>query len=178
MGFARPHWLLFCLMLALTPLAPASGQFGSLFGTSSKVPTIKVEELSKLLEQQQQAEEKAKQEGQPVPEPNFVVVDVRSEPEVNVSVIPGAITKKAYEENRDDYAGRVVIPYCTIGGRSGRYAQQLADSDVPVKNFKGSILEWVNHQLPLVTLEGKPTNRVHIYSDRYKIPEKYEAVTK
>lgn len=154
----------------------ASAQFGGLFG-GPKVKTIETAELSKMLQQQQQAAAKAKEQGTESPQPDFVVVDVRSDAEVNVSVIPGAITKAQYEKNRKQYQGRLVIPYCTVGGRSGAYAKQLAKAGVKVKNYQGSILKWVDAGLPVVTLDGQTTNRVHTYSDRYRIPAKYEQVT-
>jgi len=106
-----------------------------------------------------------------------VLVDVRSEMEINVSVIPGAITEAMYEQNVAKYRDKLVISYCTVGGRSGTYAKQLADKGVKVKNYQGSILKWVDAGLPLVTLDGEPTNRIHTYSDRYKIPAEYEQVT-
>ena len=154
----------------------ASAQFGGLFG-GPKVDTIKTADLHKMLQQQQQAEITAKESGASAPQANFVVVDVRSNAETSVSVIPGAITKTQYEKKRRQYQGRLVIPYCTVGGRSGAYAKQLAKAGVKVKNYQGSILKWVDAGLPVVTLDGKPTNRVHTYSDRYRIPAKYEQVT-
>jgi rhodanese-related sulfurtransferase len=153
-----------------------SAQFGGLFG-GPKVDTINTADLHKMLQQQQRAGIKAKESGANAPKAKFVLVDVRSNAEVNVSVIPGAITKAQYEKNRQQYLGRLVIPYCTVGGRSGAYAKQLAEAGVQVKNYQGSILKWVDAGLPVVTLEGKPTNRVHTYSDRYRIPAKYEQVT-
>jgi rhodanese-related sulfurtransferase len=159
------------LLLACTLLLPSQllyGQFESLFGP--KIDTISTSELGKLLEPL-----KGKKPGQ---ESNFVLVDVRSDEEVAVSVIPGAITKKQFERDKDKYAGKLVIPYCTVGGRSAKYAEQLVKQGARVKNYKGSILEWVKAEKPLITLDDQPTNRVHIYSDRYKIPAKYEPVTK
>jgi rhodanese-related sulfurtransferase len=153
----------------------ASAQFGGLFG--AKVETIETAELAKMLQVQQQAEADAKASGKESPKSDFVVVDVRSDAEINVSVIPGAITKAQYEKNVQQYEDRMVIPYCTVGGRSGAYAKKLKSSGVKVKNYEGSILKWVEAELPLVTLDGKPTNRVHTYSDRYKIPAIYEQVT-
>lgn len=163
-------------LLASFHAPDALAQFGGLFG-GPKVETIETADLHKMLEGNQQAEAKAKESGTNPPLPNFVVVDVRSDAEVNVLVIPGAITKAQYEKSKGQYAGRVVIAYCTVGGRSGAYAKQLASSGVKVKNYQGSILKWVDAGLPLVTLDGKPTNRVHTYSDRYRIPATYEQVT-
>jgi rhodanese-related sulfurtransferase len=172
------HGLSFIVLALVSHLnaSVASAQFG-VFSRGPKVETIETAALHKMLQQQQQSEAKAKQSGADVPQANFVVVDVRSDAEVNVSVIPGAITKAQYEENRQQYHGRLIIPYCTVGGRSGAYAKKLAKAGVKVKNYQGSILKWVDAGLPVVRLDGRPTNRVHTYSDRYRIPAKYEQVT-
>ncbi|NND96687.1 MAG: rhodanese-like domain-containing protein [Pirellulaceae bacterium] len=147
------------------------------FFSRSKVETISTTDLHAILEKQLQIEADAKQAGKEVPQADFVVVDVRSAAEVNVSIIPGAITKAEHEKNRQRFQDRTVIPYCTVGGRSGAYAKQLAKNGVKVKNYEGSILKWVAAELPLVTLKGEPTNRVHTYSNRYRVPAKYEQVT-
>ena len=152
-------------------------QFGKLFGGGPKVDVIHTTELKNLLDRQEQAETKAKKAGTAVPKAGFVLVDVRSVAEINVSIIPGAITKADFEKDREQYRGRTVIPYCTVGVRSGTYARQLAASGMKVRNYKGSILEWVGAELPLVTLDGQPTNRVHTYSNRYRVPSKYQQVT-
>ncbi|QDV70467.1 hypothetical protein Poly24_41910 [Rosistilla carotiformis] len=170
--------LIVSLMLLAFDAPSASAQLSNLFGFGPKVPTISTAELNQELAAQRDAEAKSLAAGTDAPVPRFVVVDVRSEAEVNVSVIPGAITKAEYEKNRQQYQGRTVISYCTVGGRSGKYAAQLAKEGVDVKNYKGSILKWVDAKLPLVTLEGQPTNRVHTYSDRYSVPAEYEQVTK
>jgi rhodanese-related sulfurtransferase len=174
------HRWIGCVALALLCFlkADAQAQFESLFGGGPKVETIGTEELRSLLERQQKAEAKAEQSGDEALPADFVLVDVRSDAEVNVSMIPGAITKAEYEKNPKKYAGRTVIPYCTVGGRSGAYATKLAKNDIKVKNYKGSILQWAEAGLPFVTPEGKQTNRVHTYSDRYRIPAKYEQVTR
>ncbi|WP_144054649.1 rhodanese-like domain-containing protein [Rhodopirellula europaea] len=170
--------MLVAITIVLASPDNASAQLGGLFGGGPKVETIETAALVKMLGDQRKAEAKAKESGSRVPQADFVVVDVRSDAEVNVSVIPGAITKAQFEKNRTQYAGRLVIPYCTVGGRSGAYAKQLAKDGLKVKNYQGSILKWVDAGLPLVTMKGEPTNRVHTYSDRYRVPSKYEQVTK
>lgn len=168
---------IFVAFIAANP-NDALAQFGGLFGGSLKVKAIETNALAKMFRDQREVEAKAKAASAEAPVADFVVVDVRSDAEVNVSVIPGAITKAQYEKNRDQYNGRLVIPYCTVGGRSGAYAKQLAKDGVRVKNYTGSILKWVDAGLPLVTLNGEPTNRVHTYSDRYRIPAEYEQVSR
>lgn len=156
----------------------AKAQFGGFFGGGSKAETIETHQLQELLTERQKLIDAAKESGEEAPDSDFVVVDVRSDNEVQVSVIPGAITKAQYEKDATKYQGKLVIPYCTVGGRSGAYAKQLAGKNIKVKNYQGSILKWIDAGLPLVTLDGEPTNRVHTYSDRYRIPDKYEQVTK
>ncbi|KAA1258698.1 molybdopterin biosynthesis protein MoeB [Rubripirellula obstinata] len=157
--------------------SPVQAQFGSWFG-GPKVETIDTAQLQKMLAENQTKIDEAKAADAKLPEPDFVVVDVRSDKEINVSIIPGAISKAQYEKDSAKYQDKLVIPYCTVGGRSGAYARELAGKGVNVKNYKGSILKWVDAGLPLITPEGQPTNRVHTYSDRYRIPAKYEQVTK
>ena len=153
-------------------------QLGALFDSGPAIETIGTESLNTLLADRRRRIERAKMSGKVVEQADFVVVDVRSQKEVQVSVIPGAITQEMFEKTRDDYRGRLVIPYCTVGGRSRAYAKQLARKGVRVKNYQGSILKWVANGLPLVTLQGEPTQRVHTYSDRYTVPAQYEQVTK
>tara|TARA_R110002049_G_scaffold182485_2_gene350365 strand:- start:106479 stop:107012 length:534 start_codon:yes stop_codon:yes gene_type:complete len=175
----KRHWIIAVVILVVgtcqTPRANA--QLSSLFG-GPKIDTIKTSELSERLVAQQKADSRAKRTGTEAPNPDFVLVDVRTDAETAVSVIPGAITKSQYEKDRERYQGRTVIPYCTVGGRSGAYAKQLAKEGIKVQNYQGSILQWIEAGLPLVTLDGKATNRVHTYSDRYRVPAKYEQVTK
>ncbi|MCC6507533.1 MAG: rhodanese-like domain-containing protein, partial [Pirellulaceae bacterium] len=83
-----------------------------------------------------------------------------------------------FEANRDKYAGRTVIPYCAVGGRCSTYAAKLADQGLQVKNYKGSMLDWVISELPLVTPDGTPTDRVFAFGPNHKIPGKYKQVRK
>jgi rhodanese-related sulfurtransferase len=149
----------------------------SLRGTEpTAVSEVNVEQLQKLQTDQKAAEREAVAQGNQKPAPSFVVVDVRSSKEYAVSVIPGAITKDQFEKNPAQFRGRTVIAYCLIGHRSGQYAQKLADRGFTAMNFKGSILAWCQAKLPLVTLRGEDTNRVHTYSSKFKVPAKYKAV--
>ena len=104
-----------------------------------------------------------------------VIVDVRDKAETDVSVIPGAITKSEFEKNSRQHQGKVVIAYCTVGHRSGVYGKKLASQGWQAFNYKGSILDWCENQLPLISLNGKETNRVHTYSSKYKVAKGYEA---
>ena len=107
---------------------------------------------------------------------HFVVVDVRSKAETDVSMIPGAITKSEFEESLSQHQGKTVIVYCTVGVRSGKYAAKLNQQGWEAWNYKGSILDWCQRELLLNTRDGKKTNQVHTYSARYSVPQNYVAV--
>ncbi len=105
---------------------------------------------------------------------SIVLVDVRSDTETKVSLIPGAITKAQFEADRKKYEGKTVVCYCLSGGRSSKYVKQLKSKDTPAVDLKGSILGWCEALQPLSTPDGKPTNRVNVYGN--KVPDKYESV--
>jgi len=148
-------WVTALAIALLAPLASAQGIFGP------GVPTITLEEIRE-----------AEEQGEKV-----VFVDVRSEEEMAVSMLPGAITRREYERNPKAYENARIVPYCTVGARSGKYTRELRERGVSAVNYRGSILDWVEHGEPLVTPEGKPTKRVHTYSDRFSVPEPYIPVT-
>jgi len=106
----------------------------------------------------------------------FIVVDVRSKAETDVSVIPGAITEATFEQTANQHEGKMVIAYCTVGVRSQAYADQLKRNGWDAWNYKGSIIDWCKNQLPLTTESGEKTNRVHTYNSQYTVPTEYEAV--
>ena len=108
-------------------------------------------------------------------EDHFVIVDVRSQAETEVSMIPGALTKSEFEDSINHHQGKLVIAYCTIGVRSGRYASDLIRKGWKARNYRGSILDWCDHNSPL-THNGEVTNLVHTYSQRYSVNKNYVAV--
>ncbi|MGD9721438.1 MAG: rhodanese-like domain-containing protein [Pirellulales bacterium] len=106
----------------------------------------------------------------------LVIVDVRPKEERDVSMIPNAVSEDWFEEHRDQYRDKLVVTYCTIGARSGKYAEALQQEGFDVLNLSGSILAWAHEGRPLIA-KGGPTNRVHVYSaDWNLLPAGYEAV--
>jgi rhodanese-related sulfurtransferase len=157
---------LFCVVFT----TPALAQFAGLFGTD--VPTIGVDELVAALRDSNTGTGELADERRAV-----LLVDVRSPRETGVSIIPGAVTRDAYERNAAAYEGYLVVPYCTVGVRSERYTRALRKKGVDAVNFEGSIMAWVEAGLPLVTLSGEPTRRVHTWSRRFSVPADYVQVT-
>lgn len=108
---------------------------------------------------------------------SIVLIDVRPEKERTVSVIPGSITPEEFDENRSKYQGMQPVSYCTVGYRSAAFAKKMKDRGIEVQNFNGSILSWCQAGQKLQTLDGKPTNRVHVYGRKWNLlPEGYEGV--
>jgi sodium/bile acid cotransporter 7 len=110
-------------------------------------------------------------------EQSVVLVDVRSPKEQAVSMLPGAIPQATFEQERDRLPDMPIVAYCTIGYRSGLFAQRLQQQGVPVRNLRGSILAWTHAGGNLMDASGQPTRKLHVYSKRWDlIASGYEAV--
>lgn len=107
-----------------------------------------------------------------------VVVDVRTPKERAVSMIPGAISEEEFAAQKEEFRDRPVIAHCTIGYRSGIFAEGLAADGFTTYNLAGSILAWVHAGYPVVDpVTGEAIKRVHTYGPEWNLlPEDYEAV--
>ena len=167
---------LFCVLTG----AAAWAQFSGLF--SGGVPVIEVSELTAAFEEPATRDSRRVELDTPAPKAAdddakpLLPLDVRSEEEIAVSVIPGAITRAEYEADPGRYAGYRLVPYCTVGYRSRQYTETLLDEGVDAVNFEGSIIAWVEAGQPLETLDGEGTNRVHTWSSRFTVPDSYVQV--
>eukprot|EP00898_Chlorokybus_atmophyticus_P002204 jgi/Chlat1/2985/Chrsp2S08917 len=95
-----------------------------------------------------------------------------------VSVIPGALHKEEFEAKKDSYKEGIIVLYCTIGLRSGKYAAALRAQGFDARNLKGSILSWT-HEGGELEEPGThaPTKRVHTYGEKWALAaEGYEPV--
>ena len=114
---------------------------------------------------------------------DLVLVDVRQPNEQMVSMLPHALTPYEFSQKfKSGFPkGKNVVAYCTIGHRSGLYAQQLEVRDIPVRNLEGGILAWT-HVSGILERDSAgikvPTKKVHVYADDMKnwIALDYEAV--
>jgi len=110
----------------------------------------------------------------------LALVDVRGEEERETSRLPNAMSVEEYEAKRDSMGAHDCVCYCTIGYRSGAFAEKLAksasprDADVDVKyyNLYGSILAWTHAGGELVDANGAPTKRVHTFASSGTAPRK------
>ena len=103
----------------------------------------------------------------------YQLLDARSEEEMEVGMIPGAITRSEFEADPDKYKSKEVVAYCTVGYISGACAFELrAKGHSNVRNMgDGAILGYTLAQTeagvakPLVKKDGTPTNEVHTFMD-------------
>ena len=100
---------------------------------------------------------------------NVIVIDVREDAERAISYIPHSITQKIFEENQQQYSKYKVITYCTIGYRSGKYAEKLRAKNIDAYNLDGSLLGWVHDGGKLVDANGQVTKKIHVYGKRWNL---------
>ncbi len=106
-----------------------------------------------------------------------ILVDARSQLEQATSMIPGAVPKHVFEENKRNFRDKEIITYCTIGGRSSAYSRELMAQGFKSTSLKGGVLAWAQEKGSF-TLEGKDTKKVHFLNDAWNIlPEEYEGVS-
>lgn len=107
-----------------------------------------------------------------------VFVDVRTSDEKAVSLMPGAVGAEAYKTDPARYEGRTVVAYCTIGYRSGVFAEKMAAQGVAVLNLEGGVLAWLWEGGELVDGAGRAVKRVHVYAQKWDLaPPVYETAT-
>jgi rhodanese-related sulfurtransferase len=105
-----------------------------------------------------------------------VFVDIREEKEQRVSMLPGAITEQELLKNLEKYRNRILIGYCTISNRSGKFAQKLKARGVGMLNLRGGLLAWVHDGGKVYDANGE-TRRIHVYGRKWNLgPKDYEAV--
>ncbi len=115
---------------------------------------------------------------QALPSADFLLVDVRSEAERAVSMLPGAITADEFEDRMDEFgrSGRTLVAYCTIGARSSAYVRRMRERGVDMINLEGSVLAWT-HAGGTLTAGNAPTKRLHVYGRRWNLAaDGYETV--
>lgn len=106
----------------------------------------------------------------------IIFIDVRRPNEQEISMLPGAITHITYLENQDKYNDYLKISYCTIGYRSGRFAQMMHQNGTAVYNLHGGMLGWLHDGGKVYDKIGQ-SFRIHVYGRPWKLaPEGYQEV--
>ena len=108
----------------------------------------------------------------------IILIDVRSRSEREVSIIPSAISSSEFESNIEQYrhSKATIVAYCTIGYRSGKYAQKFREQGINILNLEGSLLAWSHVRGELVNDAGS-TNKVHVFNRQWQLTaDNYEPV--
>ena len=148
-------------------------------------PTISTSEIIVLLRDRnshknhdKHADKSNHVESSVVSDNSVILVDVRSAVERKLSMIPGAITAEEFEtmfkKDLKSYQSRLIIPYCTIGFRSGKYGTNLKKSYgfTNVRNGEGIILWTHSSTSHLVTKVGGvevKTTDVHTFGSAWDL---------
>jgi rhodanese-related sulfurtransferase len=104
-----------------------------------------------------------------------VILDVREKKEREVSMIPGAISEEEFKKKKRQYKDSTVVVYCTIGYRSGVYAQELTRKGYTAYNLVGGVLAWA-HAGGQFVHDGSPTMKIHVYGKEWDLaPLEYES---
>ena len=108
---------------------------------------------------------------------DLVLVDTRRPEEMQVSKLPGAISKNQYLVDPSRYKGLMVVSYCTISYRSGVFAREMAKKGHIIYNLKGGILAWTLEGGSVYDPQGRKTSRIHVFGKRWNYaPQGYQTV--
>lgn len=129
-------------------------------------PVIKARELQAILE-----------------DSNLVLIDIRQPREQEISMLPHAITTAEFATRfrHGIPKEKRLVAYCTIGYRSGKYAEELAKQGIKAENLEGGVLGWSFAGGKFLTKDAKgdwiETTRIHVYDKEWNIvhPD-YQAV--
>ncbi len=105
-----------------------------------------------------------------IKDPNIILVDVRNSDEMEVSILPNAISRREFEKKyaNQNLSAKKVIVYCTVGERSGRYVETMNKQFPNMYNLIGGILAWslVNGEFYKKEKNGEniPTKDAHTHS--------------
>lgn len=105
----------------------------------------------------------------------WLIVDVRPAAERAVSMVPGAVSLDDLDRDPGLLGRGTVVAYCTVGYRSGRWAQEQRRRGVDARNLVGGVLGWAEAGGAFVDAAG-PTTRVHVYGPTWDLlPEGYQS---
>lgn len=107
---------------------------------------------------------------------NVIFVDVRETAEINVSMLPDAITRKEFLKNPSKYKDVKIVAYCTIGYRSGMFVKEMEKEGIKIDNLSGGLLAWVLEGGKVFDNHGE-TKRIHVYNKKWNyLPRGYEII--
>jgi rhodanese-related sulfurtransferase len=102
---------------------------------------------------------------------DYIILDARALKEYEVSHLPGAIwVGESYNERKMPVTNQQskIVVYCSVGVRSEDYgASLLKNGYQQVYNLHGGIFTWKDAGFKVVNVNGKDTNKVHVYSKKW-----------
>lgn len=105
-----------------------------------------------------------------------IFVDTRKPAEQAISMLPDAVTQEMVLKDSSLIEGKTAVAYCTIGYRSGVWAEKMAQRGIQVTNLAGGILGWVHAGGKVYGTQGE-TKRIHIFGKAWDYaPKGYETV--
>ncbi len=102
---------------------------------------------------------------------NTVYVDVREDKEIQISILPGAISKSEFEKNKKKYQDSNIVVYCTIGYRSGIFTEEVSEEGFKAFNLKGGVLLWSHAGLDFFKNDVL-TRDIHVYGSQWDLAHK------
>jgi len=98
-----------------------------------------------------------------------IFVDTRTPEEMAISMLPGALPKAAFLKQPMAYQNTLVVGYCTISYRSGKFAEKMAKKGIKIHNLAGGLLAWVLEGGKIYNVDGE-TRRIHVYGEKWNYP--------
>lgn len=97
---------------------------------------------------------------------DVVFVDTRKPDEMEISMLPHAVTQKEFMNHPKQYSDKTVIVYCTISYRSGIFAREMAKKGIIVYNLTGGMLAWTLEGGKIYDANGE-TKRIHVFGTKW-----------
>ena len=103
----------------------------------------------------------------------LVFVDCRDPNEISVSKVKDSLSISEFESRLTEYDKQrvIIVPYCTIGLRSGWYATKAKHHFQFENVYNGNGIVLFSHEMAneviIVNEEGKETNQIHVYGPRW-----------